>query len=207
MTGGGQASGKTSGLLNNTATGIPQKTKAAYCDPDAAKEVLPEYRSGVKSGDKMAATNVHEESAHMSQTAMRHALANGNDVVYDSSGDGGIAKLSAKVAAIRKQGAARIEANYATIDVDVAIQRSDARGAKSGRFVPHELLREVHGDVAKTSMDAVEAGLFDTFKLFDTSGAGSKLVATWDKASGMKVHDRDAFDKHLVRAGRKPGSM
>ena len=104
MTGGGPASGKTVGLLKNPLAGIPGSNKAVHSDPDGAKESIPEYVSNRSLGDKSIAARVHEESSYMSQQAIKSGLESGHDVVYDSTGDSGIEKLSAKVKKIRVVG-------------------------------------------------------------------------------------------------------
>lgn len=199
MTGGGPASGKSTGLLSNPQTKIPGHKNAAHIDPDGAKLHIPEYKDMVAAGDKSAAAFVHEESSHMAKQSVNDALSKGHDVVYDSVGDSGIAKLSGKVEQMRKQGAKRIVAHYATVDVDEAIKRSDARAAKTGRFVPHEYIRNAHKDVARTSVAAIETGLFDALDVYDTSGRDPVHVASYTKEKGLKVHDQAAWDRHKAR--------
>lgn len=196
MTGGGPASGKSTGLLENPKTGIPTSAKAAHVDPDGAKKHIPEYNAGVAAKDKTAAAFVHEESSHMAKSTMNGALSNGHDVVYDSVGDSGYKKLSGKVAEMRANGAKNIEAHYATVDVDEAIRRSDSRAAKTGRFVPHEYIREAHRDVSRTFRESVKEGLFDKADLWDTGGKqgdAPKHVASYTKSGGLKIHDKDAW--------------
>jgi hypothetical protein len=196
MTGGGPASGKSTGLLENPKTGIPKSDKAAHVDPDGAKKHIPEYNAGVAAKDKTAAAFVHEESSHMAKSTMNGALTNGHDVVYDSVGDSGYKKLSGKVAEMRANGAKNIEAHYATVDVDEAIRRSDSRAAKTGRFVPHEYIREAHRDVSRTFRESVKEGLFDKADLWDTGGKqgdAPKHVASYTKSGGLKIHDKDAW--------------
>jgi len=199
MTGGGPASGKSTGLLHNPATKIPGKEGAAHIDPDGAKLHIPEYNDRVKAGDKGAASYVHEESSHMAKSSIDDALAAGHDVVYDSVGDSGIQKLTGKVEKMRAQGAKRIVAHYATVDVEEAIKRSDKRAERTGRFVPHEYIRQSHADVARTSVAAIETGLFDALDVYDTSGDKPIHVASYVKGKGLKVHDQAAWDRHKKR--------
>lgn len=194
MTGGGPASGKTVALLKNPEVGIPGKTAAVHADPDGAKESIPEFAANKHSGDASVATRVHEESAHMSQRAVREGLRQGHDVVYDSSGDGGIAKLEAKVAAMRANGASRIVAHYVTVDINEAIQRSDLRAKTEGRFVPHAYLQQVHRDVSRTALAAVQKGIYDSFDLWDNSGTTPTHVASYTKGGGLKIADQSAWE-------------
>lgn len=199
MTGGGPASGKTTGLLKNPAAKIPDSAKAAHIDPDGAKENIPEYKERQAAGDKTAAAHVHEESSHMAKAAVSTALKGGHDVVYDSVGDSGITKLSAKVKEMRDAGAKRVAASYATVDVEEAIRRSDERAAQTGRFVPHEYIRAAHKDVSQTVRAAVDQGVFDSLDVWDTSGAQPVQVATYTKVSGLKVQDQVAWDRFVAR--------
>jgi len=202
LTGGGPASGKSSALLRNPQAGIPDSTKAVHSDSDAAKTFLPEYQQGVKSNDLGAASKAHRESSHMSGVAIGDAIAKGQDIVYDSTGNNGVEVQRHYADHMRKMGVGRIEASYATVDVETAIARSDARAAQTGRFVPHEEIRRSHADVAKTVLDAMDAGVFDSLKLFDTSGSSPRLIASYDRDTGRKVHDEVAFARHVARAGR-----
>lgn len=202
LTGGGPASGKSSALLRNPEAGIPGPTRAVHSDSDAAKTFLPEYQQGVRSNDLGAAAKAHRESSHMSGVAISDAIAKGQDIVYDSTGDNGIEVQRRYADHMRKMGVGRIEASYATVDVETAIARSDARASQTGRFVPHEEIRRSHADVAKTALDAMDQGVFDSLKLFDTSGSSPRLIASYDRATGRKVHDEIAFARHVARAGR-----
>lgn len=200
MTGGGPASGKSKALLSNPKIGIPSKDKAVHADPDGAKEFIPEFVANKHLGDHSVATRVHEESAYMSQQAIASGLSTGKNVVYDSSGDGGIDKLAAKVQRIRDQGAKKVVAHYATVDIDEAIRRSDARALKEGRFVPHEYLKQVHKDVTRTFLGAVERGVYDDLDLWDTSAPGEPInVVSYTKADGLVVKDQKAWDAFKKR--------
>lgn len=204
MTGGGPASGKTTGLLHNEKAGIPDKSKAAHINADEAKEFLPEYKAGQRAKDKNAASFVHEESSYVAKKGVVDALKAGHHVVFDSTGDSGIDSLEKKVAQMRAQGAKKVVANYATLNVDEAIRRSDARAEKSGRFVPHEYLRANHRDVAKTVQGAIERGTFDNLDVWDTNGRDPVHVASYVKGEGLTIHDKDAWEAFQKRADGQP---
>ncbi len=204
MTGGGPASGKSSGLLKNPDCAIPGHDKAAHIDPDSAKTHIPEYNKMKAEGDDRAAAYAHEESSHMAKSSVESALASGHDVVYDTVGDSGIGKLTKKVEQMRAQGAKRVIANYATCDVDEAIRRSDARAKdpKSdsfGRVVPVDYIREAHRDVSRTTRDAIKSGLFDKIDVYDTSGRKPKHIASAEKGGQLVIHDQEAWDAFTRR--------
>ena len=206
LTGGGPASGKTTGLLQNERAAIPDKTKAAHINADEAKEYLPEYTAGKKAKDMYAASFVHEESSETAKDATTKALKAGHDVVFDSTGDGGVDSLEKKIKQYRAAGAKNVVANYATIDVNEAVRRSDARAEKSGRFVPHTYLKENHAAVAATLKGAIERKLFDKLDVWDTSENGKPAthIASFTKDGGLKVLDKDRWAKAMARADGNP---
>ncbi len=170
----------------------------------ARPQAAPRGHWGLEDTDgnalSMLGTIAHEESAHMSQRAVKEALAAGKDVVYDSSGDGGIDKLASKVQKMRDQGAKRVVANYATVDVETAIQRSDERAKVEGRYVPHQYIRDVHRDVAKTAVAAIERGVYDKLDVWDTTKIGGTAhIATYDREKGLVVHNEDLWNKFKER--------
>lgn len=197
MTGGGPASGKTSALLKNPALKIPDATHAAVVNPDDAKKFLPEYRAMVASGNPLAAGFAHEESSDMVKDTMHTAIQQGHDVVYDSTGDSGIDKLSAKVEKMRAAGAQRVVAAYATVDPKTAILRSDGRaetpGPDFGRVVNHRYIEQTHADVSRTFQAALKRGTFDEATLWDTNGKDAKLVVSYTREGGLTVKDPAAW--------------
>jgi hypothetical protein len=203
MTGGGPASGKTSALLKNPEAGFPPGGQAVQANPDAAKEAIPEFHRGRAAGDPAIATVVHEESSHLSQRVMTEALQAGQHVVYDSTGDGGIDKLAAKVEKMRADGAKRVEIQYATLPIDEAVRRSDERadkpGPDHGRYVPHEYMRQTHEDVARTALGAIERGTFDALKVWDSEARTPVLVASYTREGGLEVKDPVAWAKFKAR--------
>jgi predicted ABC-type ATPase len=199
MTGGGPASGKTSGLLKNPELRIPNRENAAHINPDSAKEALPEYRAGIQAGDEQAANNTHEESSYMAKESTTHAIKAGHDVVLDTVGDSGISKLQAKVEQLRRDGATKIVASYATNDVDTALERATSRGIREGRVVNAKYLRESHADVARTVPAAIERGVFDELTVWDTEDRAPRLLATYTRGSGLKINDQIGWDRFLSR--------
>lgn len=201
MTGGGPASGKSTAILDNPDSGIPGKGEAAYVDADDAKTFIPEYNEGLAVGYKGAASQVSDESAYMSRIAIEKALSKSQHVVYDSVGGGGIDRIQGKVDNMRARGAKEIHANYATVDVEEGIRRADIRAEETGRYVPHSYIREAYADVARSTVQAINRGTFDSMKVFDTSGPSPKLIAHYIKGQGLKVHDEAAWKAHIKRGG------
>ena len=189
MTGGGTASGKSS-LLGRFPKDVVK------VDADAIKAQLPEYAPGVAAGESWIATHLHEESSVVSKDTMKAGMAQGSDVVYDSTGDSSPEKLGAKVVALRSAGY-RVVADYAVVSAETAIKRADSRGAQTGRYVPHEVVRASHDMVGACIRDALAKGAFDELRVFDTSGASPSLMA--EQIGGvLTVHDQARWSAFLA---------
>ena len=135
--GGGPASGKSS-------LATPGGGRAAVIDPDAIKAMLPEYQEMLAAGDSRAAAYVQEESSAVAAQARATAGDRGLSYVVDGTGDSSYAKMAGKVNAARAAGAARVEADYLTIDTNEAIRRATVRAAATGRVVPEPVIRAIH---------------------------------------------------------------
>lgn len=216
MTGGGPASGKSKAILENPEAGIPSKLKSSHIDPDAAKKAIPEYKQMVNAKDEAAAGIMHEESSHMAKAAVKRALGkdpktgkvNGTDVVYDSVGDSGIDKLSAKVAKFREQGAARVESDYVTVDVDEAIRRAVDRAKNTGRHVDEGVVRSSHADITDTVFGAIDRGTFDKLTLWGNDvpkGHPPIKIAVYTKGAPqpLKILRPDLFDDFAAQGSYK----
>lgn len=216
MTGGGFASGKTSALIKNEKTDIPGTDKAAHLSADDARHFIPEYKQGVKAKDPTAATFVQEEASFAAKQALQKAIKAGHDTVYDSSGDSGVDSLEEKINQYRSWGVKNVVANYATLDVDEAIKRSDDRakqeGPDKGRFISHAYLRANHVNVAQTVLGAIDRKLFDKLDVWSNDSTighppGTKdpiHLATFTKTGGLKVHDAEGWEKFKGRAKGAP---
>ena len=219
MTGGGPASGKSSGLLNNPATGIPGHGQAVHTDPDLAKmgstgkddhrgvPAIPEYAKASKAGYKGAAGMVHEESSYMANTAVSRALAGKQSAVYDTVGDNGAAKVASKVAKFRKQGATRVYGDYATCSVSEALRRNDVRFRETGRYVHKGLIRNKHIDVSKTFQELSTTATFDRLRLWDTNGPKPRLIAEKTGGGVLKIHDPGAWAAFVATGRMTPAKL
>jgi hypothetical protein len=207
MTGGGFAAGKTTALMKNPKISMPGKDKAAHISADDARHHFPEYKAGVAAGDPMAATFVQEEASYSAKQAIEKAIKGSHDVLYDSSGDSGVDGLEKKINQYRAWGAKRIVANYATLDVDEAVRRSDNRakepGPDKGRFIPHTLIRANHQNVAQTVLGAIERKLFDELDVWSNDSKPPVHLATFRKETGLKIHDEKGWQVFKNRADGK----
>jgi predicted ABC-type ATPase len=192
MMGGGTASGKST-----LRSGLGITNNHVRIDPDEIKGILPEYVSGVASNNKVAAVFVHEESSDISRKVIQEAASGKYNTLLDVAGDGTIDNLTAKVASMRV-GGARVVANYATVPTDVAIERSNARAEKTGRYVPPEVIRELHKGVSQVFPIALERELFDEANLWDTSGSAPVLVLS-RKEGKTVIHNKDLWEAFLAK--------
>ncbi len=198
MLGGGTASGKST-IKRNGSVAVPTHGEAVQVDADELKKELPEYRAMYTAGNTEWARMTHEESSYLAQKAIVTALNNKRSVVYDGTGDSGIEKLAAKVKMYRDNGAKKIVADYATADLATALERERARAAHTSRKVPDAVIRESHRAVSHVFPKAVERGLFDEARLWDTNVSPPKLIAHAQKDK-MTVHDFDRYQAFLDKA-------
>jgi hypothetical protein len=206
MTGGGAAAGKTSGLLKNPGTGIPGEGMVRV-NADDAKKALPEFAN---VDPENAAFLVHDESSHMSKRLLFESLGNGHSVVYDAVGDSGIDNLAAKVQEMRDSGAAAVYADYATVSLATALARAAKRAADPnspdfGRVVKPSIIRAQYHDIPVTVTAAIERDVFDRLRVWSTESRPPVLLATYERGTGLKVHDQagwDAFaDTSVIESG------
>ncbi len=194
MLGGGSASGKST-MVREGAVVLPDN--AVHVDPDEIKSEIPEYGAMVQGRDLLAAPFVHEESSDVSKQLIRRGLESSFDLVLDTTGDSSIEKLRGKIRKWRESGH-RIVANYATVPTEVAIERANARAAKTGRFVDADVIRTIHAGVSQIIPQAISEGLFDEFRLFDTSSKPGKLIAS-AQGSQLEVHDQQLWEGFLQK--------
>lgn len=212
MTGGGPASGKTSALLENPATKIPNAHLSAHVSADTAKDYIPEYNAAGKLATEAAARGehadmrgagfTHEESSFMAARATTTALQSKHDTVLDSTGDGGIDRLHAKVEGMRRDGAQRVVAHYATINVDEALRREEIRAKETNRKVNESFLRATHQAITTTALGAIQRGTFDELHVWDNSvkrGEPPVHVLSYTREGGLVVHDPVAFEAFKAR--------
>lgn len=202
LMGGGSASGK--GTLLKAGVVTPPKT-AVHIDADEIKKDIPEFREMTAGKNPKAAAYAHEESSHISNQLIAHAATESKNMVYDSTGDSGIEKLTKKVNQMRASGHA-VHAHYVTVDTAEAIKRSDKRGERTGRFVPHETIKQIHASVSAVLPQAIQRGLFDEVTLWDNNDATPRKVVS-AKGSKMEIHDAALWQRFLDKAKAVDGLM
>ena len=195
MLGGGPAAGKTT-MIERGDIAIPsvEKKQAVLVNPDVVKESLPEYKPLV---DKKTAQFTHEESSFISKRIQNEALANGQDIVLDSTGNSSYDKALSKVSKAKEMGY-KVKGYYATVSVAEALRRNENRAKETGREVPASVLIDTHASVSRIFPRF--SSQFDEVKLFDTS-RGARLIAQRSLGSQIDIKDVNAYNSFLAKAG------
>lgn len=188
--GGGPAAGKSniekSGHLGQQEGGI-------VVNPDKVKARLPEYEDG------QGASRVHEESSDVSKMALARAQAQKLPITYDTTGDSSYDSVKSKADAFHAKGY-KTNAEYVTAPTSVAIARSKAREAATGRHVPETYLRQTHSAVSRVVPQAVANRLWTNFRLWDTgSGGAGVLVASYRDRGALTIHKPDLWDAFIAK--------
>ena len=193
MLGGGPAAGKSTMLKAGTVS-VPTGKQAAQINADDIKAQIPDYDSMTKSGDKRAAAFSHEESSYIAKRAQAAAFERSQDVVLDGTGDSSVRSLSGKIEKARRAGY-RVEGMYATVPTQVAVDRANARGERTGRFVPESVIRSTHASVSQVFPEGSK--LFDRVSLYDTTN-GARLIASASRGK-LKIVDNDGYTAFLAK--------
>jgi predicted ABC-type ATPase len=191
--GGGPAAGKST-MLKSSQVDVPGKDKAVQVNADDVKEKLPEWDR--MEGDANRANYLHEESSYIAKRIQAAGFETNKDVVVDGTGDSSQSSMANKISKARAAGY-KVKGSYATVPTDVAISRANARGKKTGRYVPEPVIRNTHAGVSDVFPKIT--GLFDEVSLWDTSGE-LKLLGS-GKDGNFDVYDTDGYSAFLAKAG------
>lgn len=195
MMGGGPAAGKSS-ILGKDGVDVPGEGEGVQIDSDGIKGKLPEYQRMTAAGNADAACFSHEESSFLAKRIQAQAFANRQHVVLDGTADSSDQSVRSKIGAARASGY-KVEANYVTVDTNVAVQRATARAATTGRVVPETVIRQTHAGVSRTFPNV--AGDFDSVTLFDNNGSTPRLIARGTRGSSLEVLDSGAYASFLAK--------
>lgn len=194
--GGGSAAGKST-FTKNPNSGFPSDKQAVKVDPDAIKGMLPEYKSMVRKGNDRAASYSHEESSAIAKRVIDVAQRNGYNVVLDGTGDNSVKSMVKKIDQARNAGL-KVEGVYCTCPTQVAIDRSTARAAKTGRKVPIDKIKGIHKNVSAILPEIADR--FDSVKLYDTSTNDAVLVASATRGNKLTAHNEALYNDFIAKA-------
>jgi len=185
------ASGK-SRLIRNVSD------KFVKVDADAIKEMLPEYQAGVKSGDRNAASYVHDESGYLASTLRDTARKQRKNVAYDGTGKYASSYLH-RIQQFQDDGY-HVQVMMAHVEPETAIQRAKKRGKETGRWVSSEIIRSNARDVPHNFEKIARAA--DSAFLFDNEGERPDIK--WAKhKDGETEFDKDYVKKFWGKYGAR----
>ena len=92
----------------------------------------------------------------------------------------------------------RVVGQYVTVSTEVALQRNIERSKKTGRLPPEEMLRNCHASVSKVVPEAIQAGLYDEFDLWDTESGVQKVATVRDGKT--QILNQELWKKFLAKA-------
>ena len=203
MLGGGPASGKTTAIKSGLAA-APDRSKAVHINADEIKGAMPEFeRLRTSSSDNdffNAAAFAHEESSYLAKEIQKRAIKNGQDIVLDGTGDSEYRTLARKVDQAKGAGY-KVNAVYATLPTDKAVEISNARSLKYAerRFVPEYVVRGIHRDISAVFPEAVRNNLFDSVKLIDTGDLFNPVLVGESVGGSFKIHDSEKWNQFLAK--------
>lgn len=194
LMGGGPASGKSHAIKSGAIKLPPDNV---LVNADDFKEKLPEYKAMMKHGDKRAATYTHEESSLLTKRTLKESFSAKENLVLDGTGNSSLASIAQKSEQARAAGFT-VNGEYVTCDTSTALARAQARGEKTGRFVPPSVIKATHKSVSQVFPAAIAAGLYDNAKLFDTDGNEPVLVVS-SVGTKLTVHNEKLWKKFLEK--------
>jgi predicted ABC-type ATPase len=187
--GGGPAAGKSSLIRDG---GVAIAPNSVEVNADLCKEKLPEWETAGSS----RAQFTHEESSYLAKRTQAAAFERQQNVLLDGTGDTSPASMNKKIDGARNAGY-KVEAHYVTLPTELAIKNAKARGEKTGRFVPDEVVRATHVGVSQT-FPAI-AHKFDSVKLYDTSSQGKPRLILSGVKGAIDVIDPKAYNDFLAK--------
>lgn len=191
--GGGPAAGKSSAIEAGIVD-VPGKGKAVEINADEVKGSLVKADGLEQRPDWAAFT--HEESSYVAKRITAAAMERGQDAILDGTGDSSAASLRGKISAARAAGY-RVEGHYVTCPTEVAVSRAQARGERTGRNVPEQVVRGTHAAVSRVVPEVARE--FDSFTLVDTGGGSPRRVATGKKGEDLTIEDQGLWDAFTAK--------
>jgi len=190
FTAGGPSSGKTSVLDANPEL-LPPAEHTIHIDPDAIKEMLPEYQELRKAKDRYAAKAVHRESGDIAARMLLEAMEQGFHVVIDGTGDSGQGEFVKQLETVRghdpETGESRytVDLIYVNAPVEQAISWAISRAERTGRFVPVPVIRRQHAQVSRNFQnEVVDLPWLNSLEIIEMG----ERTATWRGGSLVVVN-------------------
>lgn len=195
---GGAPGSYKSSLRRDGFMGMPGRTDASHIDPDEIKEMIPEFKEWIDSGEIGAANYVHHESRDISKEALAEAYDQGTDVVYDTSGQFGRGGQDLEKA--RSLGYS-VVAHYTTGDINEFLKGVKERAEATGRYIPDGKVEQIANNAPSYAEEMLGKGLFDEFYLWDTTKQGERVLV----AVKLQGRDLEILDDALFRRWKNGG--
>jgi predicted ABC-type ATPase len=189
FTAGGPASGK-SGLIDH----LGLARGALRIDVDLIRERLPEYAVWQRERPEEAAVLTQREASTIAQHVFAAAIQDGQAIVFDGVGGNDAGKFTERIGATLTWTDA-VRVFYATVDVETALEREDARFRAVGRRVPRDYLVAKHAEVSRGLADVARLHV-QSIEIYDTSGERPRLLASGAGgagAEGLRVVDPEGY--------------
>lgn len=166
---------------------------------DDIKEMIPEYHQLVRNNDPSAAAFVHEESSKIGKEVQRQARKNQFGMILDQVGSNP-AKVRAQIDDYAAAGYTDIQAVYVTVPTAVAVERAQARAARTGRAVPLAVLEAAHRDVSRGFAEIATHPALEKVILVDNSGPEPIIIAQGGHGR-FDILDQERYTEFLAKGG------
>lgn len=146
--GGSSGAGKTEFLKSVDGKALVARD-CVKIDADAIKSMLSEYRDTQldDANWKGAAFFTHDESSIVADRALKLSIAGNYNTVLDGTGDGSEEKYTKRLEVMSQNGGP-IDMVYISIPLKDSLESVRARAEKIRRYIPKEVVTEIHGGVS-----------------------------------------------------------
>jgi predicted ABC-type ATPase len=183
FTAGAYGAGKSTVLDALERTGYYDGKTFLRIDPDAIKEKIPEYAHLKAVNPSMAPTLVHRESTYIADLAFERALAQGKDVILDSSLKD-TDHYRALIERIRKiYPHYQIEIVAVEASRNRVLQAYEERAQKTGRVIPADQIDES----IEKSMASVDALTNDVDRVLKISNENTVPMLKEIRVNGKRI--------------------
>ena len=214
FTAGGGGAGKGGSSFVDALTGkdvtldeLRVRDDIVHIDPDAIKEMIPEYKAMLEQRDTYAAYGVHEESSDIARLIKEKAEAQGYSVIIDTTGSS--ERFVSKMRDMHEAGY-DVQVSMTTIDTNEAIMRTLSRGDKRGRYVPVKSVKKAHAGASQQMETWIKEDFVKSWRVYDNSTKPRVLVAKGVGGKAPDVLDEKLWKRVREKANeiklRKPGT-
>ena len=203
---GGAASGK-GGVTNLVKNGMADPHDVVEVNPDLYKRILMPF------DDVGEHTELHGSLTHNESSLVTDGIAERWQAMAESGSAPNVLmdvqRAGSWMRDVLSTGGTHIEIHSPLVPIEVALERSYARGERVGRFVPTAELIQGHKDQVATNLDAFKSGADFTF--YNTNGTSSNnpqglpIVARFNgEARRLDVYDPPALMDYFTKADLNP---